>query len=163
MKVRDLKLEDFKANDDTVLVSTIGAVSQGVNLPQVTRTIVDSLPWNVGTLEQWYRRAVRLTSTEPVEVHVLTNNNSIDMNLWALIAAKQVLTKKIQDGEDVDVDEELTRLGFHSSESGTSLKLDPFELALKYKKEKDADGHSRKRLDWRPVSGWGRVEIEGHR
>ena len=51
-----------------MLVSTIGAVSQGVNLPQVTRTIVDSLPWNVGTLEQWYRRAVRLTSTEPVEV-----------------------------------------------------------------------------------------------
>ena len=82
-----------------------------------------------------------------------------DMNLWSLTAAKQVLTKKIQDGEDVDVDEELTRLGSHSSDSAANLKLDPFELALKYTRERDANGHSRKRLDWRPVSGWGRVEI----
>ena len=74
-----------------------------------------------------------------------------------------MLTKKIQDGEDVDVDEELTRLGFHSSDSGANLKLDPFELALTYRKERDADGNSRKRLDWRPVSGWGRVEIDGDR
>ena len=69
------------------------------------------------------------------------------------------LAKKIQDGEDVS--EGLTRPGFRSSDSGASLELDPFELALKYKKEKDADGNSRRRLDWKPVSGWGRVEIEG--
>ena len=138
----------------------MGAVSQGVNLPQITRVICDSLPWNCGTLEQWYRRAVRLTSTEKGEVHILTNDNSIDLNLWALIAAKQVLTRKIQDNEDVDVDEELARLGFNSNSNGEKISLDPFALALKYKEERDKDGKLRKRLDWSPVKSWGKTEIE---
>ena len=78
------------------------------------------------------------------EVHVLTNNNSIDMKPWASIAAKQVLSKKIQDGEDVDVHEELARLGFHSSDSGANLKLDP-PVAVAYSEQHTSFTDARRR------------------
>ena len=74
-------------------------------------------------LRQLSKSAVRLTCTEPAEVHVLTNNNSIDMNLGALVAAKQALTKKSQDGEDVDMDEELTSTCPRVSLTGDKLAV----------------------------------------
>lgn len=114
IKKRQQIVDEFKASKNGILVCTQQSLSSSINIPQCSRVIVESLQWNLPRIEQWYFRCIRFDSLRPTNVHFVVYTNSIEVNLMALLTAKERLNDFIKTldlrehsevMEDFDMDE----------------------------------------------------------
>lgn len=104
----------FKSTTNGILVCTQQSLSSSVNIPECSRVILESLLWNFPRMEQFMFRVIRFDSPKPTNVHFVVYTNSIEVNLMALLTAKERLndfikTLELRDHsevmEDFDMDE----------------------------------------------------------
>lgn len=104
----------FEKTTNGILVCTQQSLSSSISIPTCSRVIVESLQWNAPKMDQWYFRCIRFTSIRKTHIHFVLYANSIEVNLMALIMAKERLNDFIKTldlrehsevMEDFDLDE----------------------------------------------------------
>jgi superfamily II DNA or RNA helicase len=88
--------EGFKVSANGILVCTQQSLSSSIDIPECSRVILESLQWNAPKMSQFYFRAIRFTSPRVTNVHFVVYSNSIEVNLMALITAKERLNDFIK-------------------------------------------------------------------
>jgi hypothetical protein len=99
-------LKNFEASKTGILVATQQSLKSSVNIPSCNEVIVESLPWNVPKLLQFCFRFIRYDSTAKSIIHIINYKDTIDMNLFALLLAKErindfVKTLEYKDQSDI--------------------------------------------------------------
>jgi superfamily II DNA or RNA helicase len=98
-KKRQELVHEFQTNPDCKLFLTTNAGSVGLNLQAANTVINVDLPWNPAVLEQRIGRAHRMGQTQPVQVHVLVTEGTIEENLLGTLSAKKDLALAALDPE----------------------------------------------------------------
>lgn len=93
---RKIVVDKFKRSLNGILVCTQQSLSSSIDIPECSRVICESLQWNVPKMSQFYFRAIRFTSERPTNIHFLIYSNSIEVNLMALLTAKERLNDFIK-------------------------------------------------------------------
>lgn len=128
-KNRNSIIKEFESSENGILLSTQQSLKSSINIPSCNKVIVESLQWNIPKIEQWYFRFIRYDSLENTEVIFVNYENTIEMNLLALLMAKEKLNdfiKTLEYRENNDI----------YSEFG----IDENILESLITKEKDEDG-----------------------
>jgi hypothetical protein len=86
---RNKLLREFEASGSGILVATQQSLKSSVNIPSCNEIIVEALPWNVPKLLQFCFRFIRYDSAEKSTIHIINYEDTIDMNLFALLLAKE--------------------------------------------------------------------------
>lgn len=105
-KQRNEMLKEFEASKTGILIATQQSLKSSVNIPTCNEIIVEALPWNVPKLMQFCFRFIRYDSTEKSYIHIVNYENTIDMNLFALLLAKErindfIKTLEFKDQSDI--------------------------------------------------------------
>ena len=124
---RNQLIREFREGDSQVLVSTIGVLRSGVNLPEVEIVTTDSYPWNYAQLSQYFFRAIRLNAKNHTQVYCLSNSGSFDTNVFSLMLAKERVNRFISDSNEVETKE---------IAGGFGVDEDMLQSAIKLTKEK---------------------------
>jgi ERCC4-related helicase len=98
-KQREELVHRFQSDAACSVFLTTNAGSVGLNLQAANTVINVDLPWNPAVLEQRIARAHRMGQKQPVQVFVLVNEQTIEENLLATIAAKKDLALAALDVE----------------------------------------------------------------
>lgn len=128
-------LDKFEATENGILLCTQQSLESSVNIPSCNDVILESLQWNVPSMEQFYFRFIRLDSKGITKVHFVTYEDSIEQNLMALILTKERLNEFIKTGEVTQEAEIFEEFGVSSSIIESLIR-----------REKDGDGKIR--LSW---------------
>lgn len=99
MKKRKTIIERFENSQDGILLCTQQSLKSSVNIPSCRKVILEALQWNISKMEQFFFRFIRLDSVGTVNVTFVTYKDSIEQNLYALIATKERLTEFMKYGE----------------------------------------------------------------
>lgn len=126
---RQVVVSQFKASENGILVCTQQSLSSSIDIPQCSRVIVESLQWNLPKMEQFYFRCIRFTSQRLTNIHFIVYANSIEVNLMALLTAKERLNDFIKTLDLRDHDEVMQDFG-----------LDETFLNMLLSKVYDSDG-----------------------
>jgi len=86
----------FKASKNGVLAATQQSLKSSLNIPYCNKCIVESLQWNIPKISQFYFRFIRYDSTNHTEIHFVNYENTIELNLMALLMAKERLNDFIK-------------------------------------------------------------------
>lgn len=108
-KQRQIIIAEFQATKDGILLSTQQSLKSSVNIPTCNKVIIESLPWNIPKLEQYYYRFIRFDSLDTKEIHLVTYDNTIEQNVLALLLSKERINdfvKTLEFREEADVFEE---------------------------------------------------------
>lgn len=89
-------LEDFKRSVNGILVCTQQSLKSSVNIPYCNKCIIESLQWNIPKMSQFYFRFIRFDSVKHTQVHFVNYENTIELNLLALLMAKEKLNDFIK-------------------------------------------------------------------
>ncbi|QEC69365.1 N-6 DNA methylase [Panacibacter ginsenosidivorans] len=89
-------LEQFRLSENGLLVCTQQSLKSSVNIPYCNRCIIESLQWNIPKISQFYFRFIRFDSVRHSEVHFVNYENTIEINLLALLMAKEKLNDFIK-------------------------------------------------------------------
>ena len=89
-------LKEFEATNDGILVCTQQSLKSSVNIPTCDRVIIESLQWNIPKIEQFYFRFIRYNSKNKTKVHFINYAGTIEVNLLALLMAKEKLNDYIK-------------------------------------------------------------------
>ncbi len=135
---RNKLIAQFRQGDSQVLVSTIGVLKAGINIPEANFVITDSYPWNYAQLSQYFFRAIRLNAKNHTQVYCLSSEGSFDTNVFNLMLAKERVNKFIADGEDVETKEIAGNFGVNE---------DMLQCAIKMTKLR-TDGKIRSTITW---------------
>ncbi len=105
-KQRQQIIAEFEATQDGILISTQQSLKSSINIPTCSQVIIESLPWNIPKLAQYYFRFIRYDSVSQTRVHIITYNRTIEQNLLALLMAKErinefVKTLEYKDQSDI--------------------------------------------------------------
>lgn len=92
-------LDKFEKTTNGILVCTQQSLKSSANVPSCEDIIIESLQWNIPRMEQFYFRFIRLDSVGMRHVYYLTNEESIEQNLMALVLTKERLNEFIKSGE----------------------------------------------------------------
>lgn len=84
-------LEQFRHSGNGILVCTQQSLKSSVNIPFCNKCIIESLQWNIPRISQFYFRFIRFDSIRHTEVHFINYRNTIEINLLALLMAKEKL------------------------------------------------------------------------
>lgn len=114
-KQREAILKEFEATENGILVSTQQSLKSSVNIPSCDMVIIESLQWNIPKIEQFYFRFIRYDSDNSTQVYFVNYTGTIELNLLALLMAKEKLNDYIKTLEykdnsaiygeyDIDVD-----------------------------------------------------------
>lgn len=98
-KRRQAILDKFEATKNGILVCTQQSLESSANVPSCEDIIIESLQWNIPLMEQFYFRFIRLDSVGKRRVYYLTYEQSIEMNLMALVLTKERLNEFIKSGD----------------------------------------------------------------
>ena len=90
-KSRESMLKRFEATDNGILIATQQSLKSSVNIPSCNKVIVESLQWNIPKIEQFYFRFIRYDSEERTDVFFINYERTIEVNLLALLMAKEKL------------------------------------------------------------------------
>ncbi|MBX3414286.1 MAG: DEAD/DEAH box helicase [Pirellulales bacterium] len=90
-KKREVLVHEFQNQPQCRFFLTTNAGSTGLNLQAANTVINVDLPWNPAVLEQRIARAHRMGQKQPVQVHVLVTEQTIEENLLATLSAKKDL------------------------------------------------------------------------
>lgn len=110
MKRRKAIIDTFQEAIDGILICTQQSLKSSVNIPSCRKVILESLQWNISKMEQFYFRFIRLDSKGKINVTFVTYKDSIEQNLYALIATKERMTEFLKYGklrEESEIFEEL--------------------------------------------------------
>jgi hypothetical protein len=122
-------IKEFEATPNGILVCTQQSLKSSVNIPSCNEVMIESLQWNIPKMEQFYFRFIRYDSAENTNVHFINYDGTIEMNLLALLMAKEKLNdyiKTLEYREDSDIYDEF------------GIDTDILQSILT--KEKDEDG-----------------------
>lgn len=89
-------LEAFRLSENGILVCTQQSLKSSVNIPYCNKCIIESLQWNIPKISQFYFRFIRFDSQRHTEVHFINYKNTIEINLLALLMAKEKLNDFIK-------------------------------------------------------------------
>lgn len=95
-KQRNKIIENFEATNDGILVCTQQSLKSSVNIPTCDKVIIESLQWNIPKIEQFYFRFIRYNSENETLVIFVNYENTIEVNLLALLMAKERLNDYIK-------------------------------------------------------------------
>ena len=104
-KARNEIIKQFETSDNGILISTQQSLKSSVNIPSCNFVIVESLQWNIPTLQQFYYRAIRMNSKETTQVKIVAYDNTIQLNMLALLMAKEQINDYIRTLEYREKDE----------------------------------------------------------
>ncbi|MBS1918267.1 MAG: N-6 DNA methylase [Bacteroidetes bacterium] len=122
-------LEQFKNSFNGILVCTQQALKSSVNIPYCNKCVIESLQWNIPKISQFYFRFIRFDSKRHTQVHFVNYQNTIELNLLALLMAKEKLNDFIK------TTNETTTTAIYE-EFGVDLNI----LDMLIEKDTDADG-----------------------
>jgi len=108
-KRREVILKEFEATENGILVCTQQSLKSSVNIPSCDKVIVESLQWNIPKIEQFYFRFIRYNSKNKTQVYFVNYEGTIEVNLLALLMAKERLNdyvKTLEYKEDSDIYDE---------------------------------------------------------
>jgi hypothetical protein len=97
-KKRAKAVADFRSGKSQVLCVGVNAMSLGHNLDVASVVIVDGLPWDFSTWDQFLKRARRLTSKKPVTVYIILPDGSLATEKWARLKDKTAAADLAMDG-----------------------------------------------------------------
>lgn len=129
-KMRQRILDRFENTENGILICTQQSLKSSANIPSCEDIIIESLQWNIPRMEQFYFRFIRLDSEGLRHVYYITNEDSIEQNLMALVLTKERLNEFIKSGE---VKEE--------SEIFEEFDISPDIIDTLFRREKDDKGH----------------------
>ncbi|GGA92786.1 helicase-related protein [Puia dinghuensis] len=93
---RQKTLLQFKLSKNGILVATQQSLKSSVNIPFCNKCIIESHQWNIPKESQFYFRFIRFDSAGHTEIHYVNYWNTIEMNLTALLMAKEQLNDFIK-------------------------------------------------------------------
>ena len=99
-------IEQFEATSNGILVCTQQSLKSSVNIPTCDVCIVESLQWNIPKIEQFFFRFIRYDSKNSTRVIFVNYEGTIEVNLLALLMAKEKLNdyvKTLEYREDSDI------------------------------------------------------------
>ena len=108
---------EFQTGDTEVLCASIQAIRFGHNLDQASAVVINGLPWDAESLQQFIKRAHRLTSKQPVDLYVVlpgineTDQFTLQRRKWQMLKSKFASSAValdghlIEDPEDEKLDE----------------------------------------------------------
>lgn len=102
---RNRIIEEFQATKNGILVSTQESLKSSVNIPTCNRCILECLNWNLSKMSQYYFRFIRFDSTDPKEVHMVVYEDTIEMNILALLLAKEKMNEFVKTSSTVSNEE----------------------------------------------------------
>lgn len=134
-KKREQIIEWFQASNSGILICTQQSLKSSVNIPKCNLVFIESLQWNIPTIEQFYFRFIRYDSPGITTVKFFNYHETIEANLLALLMAKEKLNDFIKtlvyrENEDM------------YGEYGIDMNI----LNLLISKGQDEDGHVQ--LNW---------------
>ena len=132
-------LKEFEQTSNGLLISTQQSLKSSVNIPSCNRVIIESLPWNIPKLEQYFYRFIRFDSRSETIVYIITYKYTIENNIYLLLMAKERINEWVKTLE-------LT----NATEDEYSVDDDMLNMILQ--KSKDIDG--------RVSIHWGNQTIE---
>lgn len=95
-KQRKRLIQSFKDSGNGILICTQQSLRASVNIPFVNTVIVEAKQWNIPKMEQWFFRFIRYDSMEHTNVFIISYKDTIEMNLLALLMAKERLNDYIK-------------------------------------------------------------------
>lgn len=128
-------IDKFEATKGGILICTQQSLKSSVNIPACKNVYIESLQWNIPTIEQFYFRFIRYDSVGITTVKFFNYHDTIEANLLALLMAKEKLndyikTLEFRENEDM------------YNEFGIDLNI----LDLLITKDTDEDG--KVQLNW---------------
>jgi hypothetical protein len=96
---RSQAVADFRGGKADVLCVGVNAMCLGHNLDVASVVIVDGLPWDYATWDQFIKRARRLTSKRPVTVYVILPADSLAGRKWTGLNLKTDASDLALDGK----------------------------------------------------------------
>jgi hypothetical protein len=108
-RARSQIVADFRAGKTQVLCASLNSMALGHNLDVASVVVIEGLPWDFQTFDQFLKRARRLTSRRPVAVHVYLPHGSLTSRKWELLRRKTdsvdlALDGRISDRTEAQVD-----------------------------------------------------------
>jgi N-6 DNA Methylase/SNF2-related domain len=79
-----------------ILVCTQQALKSSVNVPFCSKAIIESLQWNIPRISQFYFRFIRFDSLRHADIYIVNYLDTIEINLMALLMAKEKLNDFIK-------------------------------------------------------------------
>ena len=128
-------ITEFQDNDNSILICTQQSLKSSVNIPKCDYVIIESLQWNIPKIEQFYFRFIRYDSDNRTQVIFVNYADTIEMNLLALLMAKEKLNDYIKTLEYKD-----------DSEIYNEYDIDLGILEQLITKKKDEDG--KVKINW---------------
>lgn len=77
-KDADRLIEAFNAGDEQIILGQPESVAHGLNLQAGNNIVYHSLPWSLGSYQQFYKRSWRQGQDKPVIVHRLLARDTVD-------------------------------------------------------------------------------------
>lgn len=128
-KKRQSIIKEFEDSNNGILICTQQSLKSSVNIPSCSKVIIESLQWNIPKIEQFYFRFIRFDSTDHTNVYFINYEGTIEMNLMALLMAKERLNDYIKTLEFKEQNEIFEDFG-----------IDLSILDSLMEKEKDSEG-----------------------
>ena len=94
-KTNDI-IKQFNQCKNGILICTQQSLKSAVNIPNCKNVIIESLQWNLPKILQFAFRFVRFNSTDKATIYFLAYDNSIELNILALLLAKEKLNEFIK-------------------------------------------------------------------
>jgi hypothetical protein len=118
--------DQFQKTENSVLICTQQAFKSSININECDLGIVETLPWNLPKLSQFFFRIIRFDSTRKKQIHFFLMQDSIEENLMALLMEKQKLNEFVKTGTEKD-----------KGEMFAEMDLDVIQRAIAKGKDKD--------------------------
>lgn len=90
---------DFEDTRNGILICTQMSLKSSINIPSCNLVVIESLQWNIPKIEQFYFRFIRYDSADRTRVVFLNYENTIEVNLLALLMAKERLNDFVKTRE----------------------------------------------------------------
>jgi hypothetical protein len=129
----------FESTHNGILVCTQQALKSSVSIPTCNKVLIESKQWNIPKIEQFFFRFIRYNSKEHTDVTFLNYNNTIEINLMALLLAKEKLNDFIKTLEYRDTSDIYGEY---------DVDLDILNSLLRKEEYEDKDGKKRIRISW---------------
>lgn len=98
-------LAEFKKSRNGILSCTQASLKSSLNIPYCNRCILESMQWNIPKMSQFYFRFIRLDNIEMTQVYLVNYENTIEINLLALLMAKEKLNQFVKSRELVETND----------------------------------------------------------
>lgn len=103
---RQATVEDFQTNPTTrLLVCNILAAGEGITLTAASNTLFAEMGWNPGKQEQSEDRVHRIGQRDSVTAWYMLANETIEGDIYDIIAAKRVITTAVNEGRELPEEE----------------------------------------------------------